>query len=64
MIYFILHRSPNVDNAPFQNDLTKEWKVPKVNSYTAYQSPLLAGEDPLPGIILLRDASELHLGLL
>ena len=39
-----MHRSPNVDNAPFQNDLTKEWKVSKVNSYTAYQSPLLAGE--------------------
>ena len=39
-----MHRSPNVDNAPFQNDLTKEWKVSKVNSYTAYQSPLLTGE--------------------
>ena len=59
-----MHRSPNVDNAPFQNDLTKEWKVSKVNSYTAYQSPLLAGETLSPGIILLRDASELHLGLL
>ena len=35
---------PNVDNAPFQNYLTKEWKVSRVNSYTAYQSPLLEGE--------------------
>ena len=39
-----MHRSPNEDNAPFQTYLTKEWKVSKVNSYTAYQSPLLAGE--------------------
>ena len=36
--------TPNVDAAPFQTYLTKEWKVSKVNSYTAYQSPLLAGE--------------------
>ena len=35
---------PNVDAAPFQTYLTKEWKVSKVNSYTAYQSPLLTGE--------------------
>ena len=39
-----------MDNAPFQNDLTKEWKVSKVNSYTAYQSPLLAGETLSSGI--------------
>ena len=63
MIYFILHRLPNVDNAPFQNDLTKEWKVSKVNSYTAYQSPLLAGETLSSGY-KLRDASELHFGLI
>ena len=39
-----MHRSPNVDAAPFQTDLTKEWTVSRVNSYTAYQSPLLEGE--------------------
>ena len=42
-----MHRSPNVDTAPFQTYLTKEWKVfqvPRVNSYTTYQSPLLEGE--------------------
>ena len=53
MIYFILHRSPNVDNAPFQNYLTKEWKVSRVNRYTAYQGPLLERRNPPPGIILL-----------
>ena len=44
MIDILLHRSPNVDNASFQTDLTKEWMVSRVNSYTAYQSPLLEGE--------------------
>ena len=44
MIDILLHRSPNVDNAPFQTDLTKEWTVSRVNSYTTYQSPLLEGE--------------------
>ena len=34
----------NEDNAPFQNDLTKEWKVSKASRYTAYQSPLLTEE--------------------
>ena len=39
--------TPNVDAAPFQTYLTKEWKgfqEPRVNSYTANQSPLLEGE--------------------
>ena len=62
MIDILLHRSPNVDNAPFQTYLTKEWKVSRVNSYTAYQSPLLEGEtlsrasycsEALPGFIRL-----------
>ena len=50
MIDIFMHRSPkrlttpNVDIAQFQNYLTKEWKVSRVNSYTAYQSPLLEGE--------------------
>ena len=48
-----MHRLPNVDNVPFQNDLTKEWKVSKVNSYTAYQSPLFDWRAHLPGIIQL-----------
>ena len=34
----------NEDNAPFQNNLTKEWKVSKASRYTAYQSPLLTEE--------------------
>ena len=68
MIDIFMHRSPkclttpNVDNAPFQTYLTKEWKVSRVNSYTAYQSPLLEGEtlsrasycsETLPGFIRL-----------
>ena len=32
-----------MDNAPFQNDLTKEWKVSQASRYTA-QSPLLTEE--------------------
>ena len=34
----------NEDNAPFQNDLTKEWMVSKASRYTTYQSPLLMEE--------------------
>ena len=33
----------NEDNAQYQNDLTKEWKVSKASRYTA-QSPLLTEE--------------------
>ena len=44
MIDILLHRSPNMDNAPFQTYLTKEWKESKANRYTAYQSPLLTEE--------------------
>ena len=42
--YILLHRLPDKENAPFQNDLTKEWKVFKANRYTADQSPLLMEE--------------------
>ena len=39
-----MHRSPdNAYNAPFQNYLTKEWKVSQLNEHTA-QSPLLTEE--------------------
>ena len=48
-----LHRSPNLDNAPFQTYLTKKWTVSMVNRYTAYQGTLLERRNPLPGIILL-----------
>ena len=44
MFLYLLHRSADKeDNAPFQNDLTKEWKVSKASRYTA-QSPLLTEE--------------------
>ena len=60
MINIFMHRSPDNANAPFQNYLTKEGKASRVNSYTAYQSPLLEGEtlsrasycsETLPGFI-------------
>ena len=44
VLYFLYRSADKEDNAPFQNYLTKEGKVSKVNSYTAYQSPLLEGE--------------------
>ena len=54
MIYTLfLHRSPNLDNAPFQTNLTKEWMLLRVNSYTNFQGPLLERRNPLPGILLL-----------
>ena len=40
-VLYFLYRLPECENAPFQNDLTKEWKVFKANRYTADQSPLL-----------------------
>ena len=60
-VFMSLHRSTaEYENAPFQNYLTKEWKVSRVKSYNAYQSPLLEGEtlsrasycsEMLPGFI-------------
>ena len=52
--------TPNVGRCPIPDLLTKEWKVSKVNSYTAYQSPLFDWRAHLPGFILLRGSSELH----
>ena len=45
MIYtsFVQINCYNEDIAPFQNYLTKEWKVSKLNEHTA-QSPLLTEE--------------------
>ena len=43
MVLYLLYRLPECENAPFQNDLTKEWKVFKASRYTA-QSPLLMEE--------------------
>ena len=37
-----MHRLPDNENAPFQNNLTTEWKVFKASRYTA-QSPLIDG---------------------
>ena len=41
-ILYLLYRLPDNENAPFQNDLTTEWKVFKASRYTA-QSPLIDG---------------------
>ena len=44
MVLYLLYRLPECENAPFQNDLTKEWKVSKASRYTTYQSPLSTEE--------------------
>ena len=63
MFFYLLHRSADKeDNAPFQNYLTKEWKVSKLNEHTAYQSPLLTKEPS--GFYYLTQTEEASLILL
>ena len=38
--YISLHRSAECENAPFQNYLTKEWKVSQLNEHTAQSPPV------------------------
>ena len=64
MIYTLfLHRSPNLDNAPFQTYLTKEWTLLRVNSYTANpKAPCWKGETISQASYCSETSSRLHLG--
>ena len=64
MIYTLfLHRSPNLDNAPFQTNLTKEWTLLRVNSYTANpKAPCWKGETISRASYCSEASSRLHSG--